>query len=334
MPKLQLPAWFKILLVAFAILGVLFLVLSAYVLARETVLHHLARDLGIALLIGVFVSITIERVSRERQEEEVRRFLTNVGENFIYAVYGNDFPRELFDCVRETVFGTKLLRTDYKVRGWLYDIDDGLLENPPTPEMKMVLRSVLDDSDKNAGLVAFHCRSEFKVRNVSVQAACYPLAFTVDGPFEKKKRGLAALVSVTINGRQQLPVVPFYMKQRAKADSPEVSFERSVEIAPGDSISVEIETYMVRRSYDEERWVSLVPADGMSIEVDDKNGNKDIQLDLNAPLFGKHKGVTSALKNDNTNRARLEVHQYLLPYQGVKIKWGQRQAAESLVQVA
>jgi hypothetical protein len=321
-PEYQSPEWFKIFLFASIVLGILLLVLSALA-SPDGVVHHLSRDLGIALLVGVFVSITIERVSRERQEEAVRSFLRGVGENFIYAVYGNDFPRDLFDCVRETVFGTKLLRSGYKVQAWLYDLDNHFYRVTATPKMKSVLSSVLEASEDNSGLVLFHCRSEFTVKNVSAHQASYPLSLSVDGPFEKKKRGLAAIVSVILNGEQQIPDVPIYQRERANADASEVSFERNLEIQPGDKLDVEVETYLIRRLYDEERWVSLMPADGMTVEVYDQNGNKDIKIDLSAPLFGSNR-VASARKNEETNRARLEVRQYLLPYQGTRIKWGSK----------
>jgi uncharacterized protein YxeA len=65
------------------------------------------------------------------------------------------------------------------------------------------------------------------------------LEFSVDGPFEKKqkKRGLAAIVSIDLNGKRQLDN-PLFQKE---GDESEVRFSQNVEIQPGETVKVEIE---------------------------------------------------------------------------------------------
>src|SRR5947207_2088031 len=74
-------------------LGLALLVLHAYI--ELDLISHLVRDVGIALLVGGYLMVTIERRNKLKIQEEVYEYVRVVGENFITAVYGSRIPMEL-----------------------------------------------------------------------------------------------------------------------------------------------------------------------------------------------------------------------------------------------
>src|SRR5258708_5536603 len=89
---------------AFSILLAILFLYVAKTFAGETVWGVVVRDLGVAVLVGVYLMFTVERLNALRTREEIHQYVKTVGDNFIKAVYGNNLPPELFAEGKASVF--------------------------------------------------------------------------------------------------------------------------------------------------------------------------------------------------------------------------------------
>ena len=342
------------------LLGFLFL-FSSYVLeehkdTNSLVLNlgvHLFRDIGIAFLIAAIVAVTIERWHKEAIHEQLNGFFDKsskqsdmaiqsfivsakekidvVGTNFIHAAYGKSMPPELFKVVEESIFKANFIRSSIVIWVELNNLSESYLK-VIQGEVKKIFKPFLDfyetckvpeNGDVSSGcieeLVAVRTSLSYKVRNVSGETIPYPVFLEVDVPFAgcaADRQGVKP-ISVRVNNKEQIkegvenPVVT------EQPDPTKVIFDwGSVAVKPNEVIDIQILLYSIRRKRDQEMWSFRNPCEGIEVGVEDCNGDKEIYLELMMPLK-----ETSAKKNPNTNMACLKTEKFLLPYQGVKIKW-------------
>ena len=286
-------------------------------------LGHLLRDLGIALLIGLYITWTLERLNTVRRNEELDDYVRTVGDNFVKAVYGREMPAGLFQIVKQSIFDGHFVRSSYTADWWLHNLTMDFIKAAPT-NIRGLLGGFADAIGgtklEGSNLIVIRFSVAYEVVNVDSVTRTYPVRWIVPKPFGGNFEGLCGITSVLINRVQQLNGV-YYRTEDADAfpDSTQLNYVKDVAIAAGRSISAELEAYSVRSNDDKEQWQTLIPSEGMSMRVTDADGDKDIFLLLDAPLL---EGEEAFAKKDlNTNKATLKVTQYLLPYQGVTVTW-------------
>lgn len=109
-----------------AILGLLLLSYSA-ILPESGILHHVLRDLGIALIVAFAIIITIEHRQREELNSHIFKFLNKTNESMIESVLGVEFPTGMYDYVRSTVMKADFFRTDSQINYTLRIDNDKLI---------------------------------------------------------------------------------------------------------------------------------------------------------------------------------------------------------------
>jgi hypothetical protein len=160
--------------------------------------------------------------------------------------------------------------------------------------------------------------SRYEVHNVSSVPAKYEVVFEIPHPFGGNYDGLCGITSVLIDGHQKI-IDSVLLKTANAKDRSLLSYSLWQNISEGQSIRVALEAYSIRSNDDVEPWQTLIPSNGMNMSAADADGTKDIILTLDAPLLVG--GETLAVKDGRTNKATLSITQYLLPYQGISIKW-------------
>lgn len=304
--------------------GIACFYVAHFQLADHQTIQHVVRDLGIAGVVGAYLAMTIDRVNRIRLHQEVDEYVRNVGDNFIKAVYGNALPVGLFNVIRRTLFDCKFLRTEYTAEMSIHDFTEAYLQSAPPQERSMLesfKKSLQESNVSVSGRVVLKCTSRYKIKNVSQTDANYPVVWEITNPFAGQFKGLCGVKSVVVDGKEQITGDGYYGQQTKEGEtsSPLLRYERLVHLAVDQQIAVEMESYSLRLEDDSEPWQTLIPCQGMNVCVEDANGNKTIHILLDAPVV--EQTATSATKNDRTNKASLSITQYVLPYQGVLVKW-------------
>lgn len=90
----------------------------------------------------------------------------------------------------------------------------------------------------------------------------------------------------------------------------------------GEKGFVTIHGYALRWAEDSEAWLVLVPSEGMTVRVTDANDNKTITLTRLAP--NPKNEESSATNAQGGAEVTLTIEQFLLPFQGIEIKWRRR----------
>lgn len=317
---------------------------------------HLFRDIGIAFLIAAIVAVTIERWHKEAIHEQLNGFFDKsskqsdmaiqslivsaketidvVGTNFIQAAYGKSMPPELFTVVEESIFKADFIRSSIVIWAELNDLTASYLE-VIQGDIKKIFEPFfeyyenckeLENGDGRSGcieeLVAVRTSLSYKVKNVSDKAKPFHGLLEVDVPFAGCVKDIQGVkpISVGVNNIEQITGDVENSFDIDSQDKTKVIFKwKPVEIKPDEVIDIKILLYSIRRKRDQEMWSFRDPSEGIEIGVEDCNGDKEIYLELMVPSFLLKE--TNAQKNSKTNIAWLKTEKFLLPYQGVKIKW-------------
>lgn len=277
----------------------------------------LLRDVAIALAVGVYLMWTLERLSAAKIEGEVRQYIHAVGEGFIKAVYGKQLPDALFDVIKATILEQSFVRTAYAADVRLNDLQKYAASAPPAIKFHLD-RFIKSVGDTAAKFLLVQFVSSYVISNVSLQKAQYKIYWELVKPFGGSYPGLIGLTSVLIGGKQQLSRL--YVDNDDPASDPShLSLKRVIDVEPGATITIQIDSYSIRTRDDKETWQVMIPCNGMSTTVVDLDTNSDVLIWLDAPSVD---GTTkSAVKDPQTNITRLSVAQYLLPYQGMTLYW-------------
>jgi hypothetical protein len=290
----------------------------------------LIRDLGIALLVGVYLMYTIERLNALRTRAEIQRYMKVVGDNFIKAVYGNDLPQGLFQEVKSSIFDVGCLRSGYSIDLTFHDFTDAYVATSP-PNVRPLLedfrRRLPSQATPLGPLVVLRLSTHYEVHNVGPKTSDQAVAFEMPKPFAGNYPGLCSITSVVINGHQELAAPLLDTPQELGiVDPTKVVFRKQISIPARKPARVGFEAYTIKSADSWEQWQILVPCHGVSVTATDADGNKDVFVSLDA---GPHEGVEAFVRKDpRTNKASLSTSQYLLPYQGFTVTWTPTRAAD------
>jgi hypothetical protein len=271
--------------------------------------------------------MTIERLNKLKIQDEVKEYIKDVGENFIYAVYGKELPKELFEVIKKSVFEQSFIRTAYSNNIYLHDFNDKYIDTVPQnikPLLKQFRENTADSPESFKDLVVFKTWVQYSVKNVSSLGMQYDVIFWIDKPFAGKYEGLCGITSVLVD-REQLIAGDGYFSNDTTDENEETNllkFKHTVEIPAGKSVKVSIEGYSLRPNDDNETWYIPYPQQGANLSVTDADGNKYISISLRTPRLTE--GEYFAEKDPKTNAATLETDQYLVPYQSFVAKWTPR----------
>jgi hypothetical protein len=293
-------------------------------------LSNLMRDVAIALAVGVYLMWTLERLNAFKIEGEVNQYIKEVGEGFIKAVYGKQLPDELFQVIKSTIFEQSFVRSVYNAEIRLHRLARFSESAPDAVKFNLerFLRTAARNEVDSCLIAQF--MSYYEVTNVSDKRAKYRVYWELVRPLGGEIPGLIGLTSVLINGEQQLERL--YTENPGGTDGSHLIFLREPIVEPGARLTVQLETYSVRRREDKEPWQTMIPCHGMQATVIDYDTSSEILIWLDAPANDRdpHK----ARKDPQTNTARLRVSQYLLPYQGMTIYWSPAQSDQQQLDFA
>jgi hypothetical protein len=207
---------------------------------------HILRDLGIALIVSFVIIVTIEQKSRGELNQTVQTFLVRTHENLFQTILGVQFPKAMFDFVRERLMKEPVFRTG--------------------TEIHYTIRSLRESSSVLYGFptVIVDFVSIYVVNNLSDKEQRHPLRFFVEkaGPGSPLNEPKLIVDGQTIDA-----------DKLAKADSGWTDrpglrrFEYTLMMSPNASHTVEMRHSMTKLIADSECWRSLYACDGLRLTI-------------------------------------------------------------------
>jgi len=91
--------------------------LLAYLLEHNKLyfLSHIARDIGIALLVSFFIILTIEHRQREDLSNQFSSFMSSTHDHILQSVLGVQFPDNVYQYVKEKIMKETFFRVDSNI---------------------------------------------------------------------------------------------------------------------------------------------------------------------------------------------------------------------------
>jgi hypothetical protein len=293
-------------------------------------LYDVVRDVGIAFVVSGVVAFMLENQSKRAIENHfkdvLREFRDEVSHGLMKALGPHTSP-DLFQVVEESILGAPFVRSFYHTEVELHDLNEAYLSRAqpaairgPLRECSESLKGVCAKSDE---LVVLEMRSSYDVTNISDQKRDWLVRFQLAPQFAKTCPAQCGITFFEVEHDNKIKKDEPKLYGQGEAGGFLLAHEYSVLMEPGEKISVEIHAYALHRSASSESWLVLIPSKGMEVRAVDMNENKRITLARSAPNL---KNEQSSVTNDDGNDARLIIKQFLLPYQGIEIKWSPRSA--------
>jgi hypothetical protein len=314
----------------------LFLLLLPYLLEPRYPLtgwewiYHLIRDIGIAAIVSAIVAFMLEKQSKRAIEshfnDRLQDFQDGISQGLVKGMYPN-MPEELFGIVEESLLKAPFIRSIYRTDVELHDLTDDYINTRP-PIIKDALtkcKACLDAGGRaSKDIIVLEMRGSYEVKNTSGRTTDWVVPFQIAASFEETCPGQCGITLFEIDS--QTPKIgrgnPKIYGSQKGGDPNVLGHEERISVKRGEKGFVNIHGYALRWAEDSEAWLVLVPSEGMTVRVADANDNKTITLTRLAP--NPKNEESSATNAQGGAEVTLTIKQFLLPFQGIEIKWRRR----------
>jgi hypothetical protein len=230
-------------------LGIGALLLAAALDAEYVIIKSLVRDLGIALVVAAVIIFTIEQKSRDELNRMVSSFLRRTHENLFQTILGVEFPKPMFDFVRDRLMKEPVFRTETEVHYTIRDLADnaGLRFGIPTVFLDVTF--------------------SYRIKNLSDREQKHPVRFFVEEPLDEKAAVDKQLPHLIIDDK---PITAEKLRQADARwkDRPGLRrFEYDLTMAPKEEHFIVTHHSMTKLIADSENWRSLHPCDGARFSI-------------------------------------------------------------------
>ncbi|MGO3422828.1 MAG: hypothetical protein ACTIMZ_10275 [Pseudoalteromonas distincta] len=282
------------LIICLSLFSLFVIIISNVYLQDANTIYPILTSVASAMIAGVILSVTVERLSSEQRESETRQAIVDIKKNLFRAIYSRSLPDVIFNEVQESLLNSNVVRRKYTID---YIIKP-LKVNASEPECHdHFLCSV---------------SSAYELENITNKVINHKVHFGLEASVDSKYSRHTKITSFRCDGKAQ--------DCENKDDDRQVSIETTVEIKPGHKILVNMQGQLVKRDTDSELWSSLIPSDGVSLRVTSQIDGLDIDAkinnsqDLTVITFDKEAGVYHW---DHTNG--------IFPYQSIVFWWSKRE---------
>ena len=211
--------------------------------------HELLRDLGIAFLVSVSISVAIEKIAAEKRDREINKKVHDVQQDAMAAVFNTTLPPGWLNFVRTTLQNKIFYRTNMRVR---YDV------RIPTNEEQALC---------STDFVVCNVTLSYRVTNTSFSNEDYEVDCYVELPWEKELRSLPHLQAIIIDGEpvdiKELEGARIGTRMRFGH-----SYKHPVKGVRGqDFIDVEVRLRQVNYPRDTTTFTSIDPTDSLHVQL-------------------------------------------------------------------
>lgn len=234
---------------AILVVAILALILSAVIAVEHEITKHVIRDVGIALVVSAVIILTIEAKSRAELNRMVARFLRRTHENLFQTILGVEFPKTMFDFVRDRLMKEPIFRTGTEVHYTIRPLEENAGE-------RFGIKTIILD-------VTF----SYTIKNLSDREQKHPLRYFVEEPLDHVGPNELKIPKLIVDG-VEVSETDLRHADGNWRDRPGLRrFEYDIKMAPKEERTVEMHHTTIKLLADTEPWRCLHPCDGLRLSI-------------------------------------------------------------------
>jgi hypothetical protein len=267
--------------------------------------HLFLLELGIGLIVGAVISVTIERYMAKRKGEADELREEKIRRNVFEALFETAIPREFVKEMYKSLFEPRFLREHLEIRFEFRPLQDG---NPATSKDLLILKQI----------VSFHARNITDTpADHTVIAREYML---IEHPMFK-----TPFTEFRIKGSDKT----IHLKKadiQSQEEKPDPFWHRIgplvVKVGPNDAAEVCVVVEKICRTADTKTWITRHAAKNLRIVV----AVDDLELYDHLEFTVDQSHRLDLAKTDSSQVVSQRIHEWLLtspvlPFQGIILHW-------------
>lgn len=251
------------------------------------------REFGFALIISYFITMGIERTSRDRHNDHVSQQIELIKTNVFEAVYSRRQDPRLISLLETEIFGRPFFRTGY--------------------EVQMTFAYIASDIEAQMLKVTIQLR--YRQNNTTNKSQSSQFKATIEIPYNKRLADEAQIKSLAINGVALTPQELEEANVRLPDTLDFKRYEWPLEVPARGHVDVRAEYSLVKHCRDAMVWQVFDPCDGLSVTVFHP---EDIII-FGAPIHSSEGEKHGGGLHENTFAVR--INEPLFPHNGVQMWW-------------
>jgi len=205
--------------------------------------------MGIALVVSAVIIFTIEAKSRAELNKMVGQFLRRTHENLFQTILGVEFPKKMFDFVRDRLMKEPIFRTG--------------------TEVHYTIRPLSENGGERFGIqtVILDVTFSYNIKNLSDREQRHPLRYFVEEPLSHQSTVELPPPKLMIDG-VEIGAADLRHADENWNDRPGLRrFEYDIKMAPKEERTVQLWHSTVKLIADTEPWRCLHPSDGLRLSI-------------------------------------------------------------------
>lgn len=294
------------LCIALIIIALLTLMLSSTIEASYQIPKDILRDIGIALIVAAIIIFTIEQKSRDELNRMVGSFLRRTHENLFQTILGIEFPKPMFDFVRDRLMKEPIFRTE--------------------TEVHYTIRPLSDNAGDRWGIatVRLDCTYGYRIKNLSDREQVHPIRFFVEEPLDQNAQTDKEIPKLEVDG-VSISQDDVKHADQAWKDRPGLRrFEYHLKMAPKEERAIRMYHRMTKLVADTECWRTLHPSDGLRFSVTHP-------VELSVGVDAMHPDELTTIQDNEASFVGM-IARPLFPANGFLFWWHPRVAKAQLVE--
>lgn len=274
-------------------------------------LAELLRSFGIAAVLSIIISVTIERSNRSRFMSALANKTRELSSSVFAGMFNRDHPPALLTAVKRQILERDLIRDSLSVTYTL-----SIWEPGPDQRKLGSRRFVRVDV-----IVATTTRNVSTLRGEDAGAARVPLVVELSRPMEARLNRMVKVTNFVVHGRPISDVELADKNEKLQLDlarqsDNDVAVEfGSHPLQAGESVSISASYTMMKEIEDTEIFLSLQISKGLALTVND-NTNGALRVHAKDIHSSRLQKVASG-----ANTTQWLLNDIVLPLQGIIVWW-------------
>ena len=258
----------------------------------------LSKEVGFACIIACIVAVVIERTSRSRLEEEFRGYQQQISNDVLYAVMQKQFPSNIWKEIDETILSVDFIRTQFHAAYEFSEVE-------------------MSGEDVSRNYIRVDNDILYVLKNIGARPNGTHVGIRFRSPENSPETG--GLEYIKIDGQE--------VDAKKTVEGVYSVYKTSIQLDPGEEVSISIRYHMVKRRIDYEVWTSMYPTGEARIDL-----ISNIEtLAFSAEALQRY--PVKAIRTDASGRFQCwEFQRPILPFQGIMIFWHEKESADPVVE--
>lgn len=269
--------------------GVL-LIMIAYQFIKEGIFFYLAKEVGFALIVAIFLVFTIEKFTREHHQAAADELMEKTHKNLFHAIYKRYIPERVFEEVEKSLMESDVVRSRH--------------------ELDYTIEARADRPD----LVTCTAQTSYELSSVVDAPVTHKIVVRLELPIEEHFHQECSIDELRIgNAVLNAHILARYIVR----DAEHCTLSYPMEMTPRGVYQISTRSRLVKKTTDMEVWASRIPSDGLKLTV--STPSKSLEVCASANHSQK---LEERLNNGVTKKWDLPFG--IFPYQSIIFWWKPR----------